>query len=87
MKILDKFGVFALLGAFAALLTAPPAMAGSVEDFYKGRKVTVIISTSPGGGYDTYARLVTRHMARFIPGNPTMVPKNMPGGGHALAGQ
>lgn len=87
MKLSHKFGVLALLGAVAALMAAPPASAGSIEDFYKGRKVTVIISTSPGGGYDAYARLVTRHMARYIPGNPTMVPKNMPGGGHAVAGQ
>jgi tripartite-type tricarboxylate transporter receptor subunit TctC len=56
-----------------------------VEAFYKGRQVTVIISGGVGSTYDLGTRLITRHMARFIPGKPTMVPRAMPGGGHLVA--
>ncbi|MCC6887423.1 MAG: hypothetical protein IT536_02595 [Hyphomicrobiales bacterium] len=51
------------------------------ESFYEGRTINLYIGNSVGGGYDLYARLVARHMARFIPGRPTIVPKNMDGGG------
>jgi tripartite-type tricarboxylate transporter receptor subunit TctC len=59
----------------------PAAYADSVEDFYKGRFVTVLIGTPPGGAYDVSARVLARHMGRFIPGNPSMLPQNMPGAG------
>lgn len=78
---------FALAGALAVALFASTAEAVSVKDFYKGKKVRVIISTSPGGGYDLYARFVTRHMRKFIPGNPKMIAQNMPGAGHRRAAQ
>src|SRR5215472_13487706 len=58
-----------------------PAHADSIEDFYKGRIVTVLIGTPPGGAYDVTARVLARHMGRFIPGNPSMLPQNMPGAG------
>ena len=51
------------------------------EFFYEGRTISLYIGNSVGGGYDLYARLVARHMAKFIPGEPTIVPKNMDGGG------
>jgi tripartite-type tricarboxylate transporter receptor subunit TctC len=70
-----------------AALAVPPAAADPVMDFYKGKQMRVIVSTSPGGGYDLYARFVSRHMEKFIPGNPKIVPQNMPGAGHARAGQ
>lgn len=57
----------------------------SVEDFYRGRTIDLIIGYSPGGGYDHYARLVARFLPRFIPGNPNIVPRNMPGGGTRTA--
>jgi tripartite-type tricarboxylate transporter receptor subunit TctC len=50
-------------------------------DFYSGKSVDLYIGYSAGGGYDIYARLLSRHMGRFIPGNPAIVPKNMPGAG------
>ncbi|MCC2097469.1 MAG: hypothetical protein KDJ29_11295 [Hyphomicrobiales bacterium] len=72
---------FHRLGAIA-LLAAPIAMSGAqAADFYKGRKITMIIPSSAGGGYDTYARLLARHIGRHIPGNPDIVPQNMPGAG------
>jgi len=60
------------------------ALAESVEDFYKGRQVTVIVTGATGSIYDLSARLVTRYMSEFIPGKPTMVVKMMTGGGHLI---
>lgn len=71
-------------GAALATLALCPisvAHAESPADFYKGKNVDLYIGYSAGGGYDVYARLLARHMGRFIPGNPTIVPKNMPGAG------
>ncbi len=73
------------LAAVAALSTPADAAGPSVEEFYKGKRMRVIISTSPGGGYDLYARFISRHMRKFIPGNPKMIAQNMPGAGHRIA--
>ncbi len=68
-------------GALLGALIAQPVAAGSVEDFYKGKTITIYIGYAPGGGYDTYARTVGRHIGRHIPGNPGTVAKNRPGAG------
>jgi len=68
----------------AALFVVAPqaqAQAQSVEEFYTGTDITLYIGFSPGGGYDTYGRLVARHIGKFIPGNPTIIPVNMEGAG------
>jgi tripartite-type tricarboxylate transporter receptor subunit TctC len=72
-----------LILAFAFILAgvASPALADAVEDFYKGRTITVLIGYSPGGSYDSAGRVLARHMGRYIPGNPSLVPQNMPGAG------
>ena len=57
------------------------AQADAISDFYKGKKVTLIISASVGGGYNRYARTVARHLGKYIPGNPAIIAKNMPGAG------
>jgi tripartite-type tricarboxylate transporter receptor subunit TctC len=62
------------------------ARAQSVEDFYKGKSIDLIISFTAGGGYDAYARLVARHLSNHIPGKPNILPRNMPGGGGRVAG-
>ena len=78
-------GYRALAAAVAAALLAgapaPVAWAQSPADFYKGKNVELEIGYSVGGGYDLYARTIARHIGRFIPGNPTVVPKNMEGAG------
>ena len=66
-------------------LGAPSAFADTVEDFYKGKTVTIVTSTGVGGPFDLTARALAKHMVRFIPGRPTMIVRNMPGGGHVLA--
>lgn len=76
---------FGLAAAASLLIGASLAQAQSVADFYKGRQMTFVVSTSSGGGYDAYGRLTSRHMARHIPGNPTIVVRNMPGAAHVLA--
>jgi tripartite-type tricarboxylate transporter receptor subunit TctC len=54
------------------------------ELFYKGKSIRVVIATSAGGGFDTYTRTITRHMSKYIPGNPAFVVENMPGAGHLI---
>ena len=66
------------LSTFAALISGAAA-AQTVADF-KGATIGINIFGSVGGGYDTYGRVLARHYGRLIPGNPTVIPKNMPGG-------
>jgi tripartite-type tricarboxylate transporter receptor subunit TctC len=63
----------------AAMLTPVFAQAQTAADFFKARKMTIVTSASVGGGYDQYARLLSRHMPKHIPGAPSMVVQNMPG--------
>src|SRR5262249_35025511 len=70
-------------GAFAA--TVQHANAQSAADFYKGRTVTMVVSTSSGGGYDTMARAIARHLGKHIAGEPTILVRNMPGAGGITA--
>ena len=70
-----------LFAAALIALSASAAHAAGVEDFYKGRTVSLIIGYSVGGGYDLYGRQVARYLGKHIPGNPTVVPQNMPGAG------
>lgn len=67
----------ALLLVFA--LAAGDLAAETPEDFFRGKTVRLLISSSPGGGYDTYGRMLAKHLARIIPGQPTIVPQNMQG--------
>jgi tripartite-type tricarboxylate transporter receptor subunit TctC len=51
------------------------------KPFFQGKHVRLVVAYSPGGGYDTYARLIARHLSKHIPGNPNIIVQNMPGGG------
>jgi len=62
------------------------ASAQSVEQFYKGRSITMLVGTAPGGINDISARLVAKHLGRFIPGNPAIVVQNNPGAGGLITG-
>ena len=66
------------LAAVAGLAT--PTTAQSVEEFYRGKQISLAIGTSPGGDYDLRGRMLARYMGKYIPGNPTIVPRNMPAG-------
>ncbi len=71
----------------ATVLAAPPvASADPVAEFYKGKTVEIIVGSAVGGGFDAYARFLSRHISRHIPGNPSAIVKNMPGAGGMIAG-
>src|SRR4051794_19738003 len=70
----------ALAAPVIAAFVALSARADPVEDFYRGKQIRIVIRAAPGGNYDLYSRLLARHIVRFIPGNPTTIPVNMPGG-------
>jgi tripartite-type tricarboxylate transporter receptor subunit TctC len=74
-------GIAALLTLTSAFACGSSAAQQSAADFYKGRQIDMYIGTPTGGGYDQYGRLLGRHMSRHIPGNPTIVYRNMPAGG------
>jgi tripartite-type tricarboxylate transporter receptor subunit TctC len=73
--------LIAVCGVAGSVLA--PAQAQQGADFYKGKTVTYIVSTAPGGGYDTYGRLVAEYMQKYLPGS-TFVVRNMPGAGHVI---
>jgi tripartite-type tricarboxylate transporter receptor subunit TctC len=75
----------AVAAVSALVLGGLPARADEVADFYRGRQVDVIVGYGPGGGYDIYARLLARHLGRFIPGAPDVIVRNMPGAGSLRA--
>ena len=93
MHILDNHanigGVFVNIWKMVCVvmigLIGGPAFAADVAEFYKGKTVNLIVGYGPGGGYDLYARLLARHMAHRIPGNPTITVQNMPGAGSMRA--
>jgi tripartite-type tricarboxylate transporter receptor subunit TctC len=66
----------------SGMLTALPAAAQSaLPEFYKNRNIELFISSGPGGGYDAHARILARHMGKYIPGNPAIIAKNLEGAG------
>src|SRR6266545_431924 len=70
----------ALAVVIAALAASASAAAQeAVEQFFRGKSINLYIGSSAGGGYDTYARVLARHVGKYIPGHPTVVPQNMPG--------
>ena len=72
------------VAALSALFLGP-ARAASVEEFYKGRTVFVLVGYGAGGGYDLYARVLAKHIGKYIPGHPVLVVQNMPGAGSLKA--
>jgi tripartite-type tricarboxylate transporter receptor subunit TctC len=65
-----------------ALMAALPA---SAQDFYKGKTIVLIVGTAAGGGFDTYSRMLARHLGKYLPGNPNTTVQNMPGAGQLIA--
>lgn len=70
-----------MVAAIAASMTG----SAHAQEFYKGRNVTMLIPSSAAGGYDTYARLLARHLGKHLPGKPDVIPQNMPGAGGKVA--
>lgn len=82
MPIGNKVGFLCLL---PMLFICIEARSQTVEQFYAGKQVSMIIYTAAGGTYDVYARLLSRHMPNHLPGNPRFIPKNMTGAGGITA--
>ncbi len=76
-KLIGTLGVVLLFPSLSGAAIA----ADAVEAFYKGKQITMIIAGGAGGGYDTYARTFARHYGKHVPGNPVIVPKNIPAAG------
>ena len=85
MPHLGRIGRAALILAALAIAPATQSHADAVADFYKGKDLRMVVSTTAGTGYDTYARAVARHLPRHMPGGPTIVVQNMPGAGGITA--
>ncbi len=71
--------------AIACVILGGPAQAQSVEEFYRGRQVQLLIGFPVSNAYDTYGRAVARHLGKHIPGSPTVIPVNRPGAGSLTA--
>lgn len=76
---------YACLAVLGSVASGAPALADPVADFYRGKSVTMVISSSAGGGYDALSRTISRHIGKHIPGQPNIVPRNMPGAGGIVA--
>jgi tripartite-type tricarboxylate transporter receptor subunit TctC len=83
-EISMKAGAFLIASAIAGVF-ASTAHAQDEAKFYEGKQVRMIIRSGVGGGYDLYSRMLARHIGKHIPGNPAIVPINMPGGGGIVA--
>ncbi len=70
-----------LLTVALAASASAPAVGQTPAEFYKGRNITILVGFSPGGGYDQYARVLSRHMGRHVPGAPDVIVQNLPGAG------
>ena len=77
-RLMRRASFLSVVALLVALFSAGGACAQSTESF-SGKTIRLYIGTGPGGGYDTYGRLVARHIGRQLPGNPAVVPQNMPG--------
>jgi tripartite-type tricarboxylate transporter receptor subunit TctC len=85
MRRTGRTTAIALAALLAATSAPAAAKAEAVADFYKGKTVSLIAGFPPGGGYDTYVRVLARHYGRFLPGQPSVVASNMPGAGSLTA--
>ncbi len=74
---------FVLAVTVMSFFAASPQVFGA--EYYEGKTVRINVGSSPGGGFDTYARLVARHLSKHIPGNPSVIVENMPGAGGMIA--
>jgi tripartite-type tricarboxylate transporter receptor subunit TctC len=76
----------AIGAAIAVTVCATPAAADSVADFYKGKTISIVMGTGPGGSFDLYGRTIASYLSRHIPGNPSIIVEHMPGAGGVIAG-
>src|SRR5215510_1634269 len=81
-----RLPIFVALAAAAVVaILASPVRSETAEEFFRGKQIQIIIGYNPGGPYDVYSRLAATLLPKYIPGNPRIVPQNMPGVGSAKA--
>ncbi len=83
MKLRNSLCAVTLVAALGLTTTSSPA-AQQVKDLaahFNSEPVTIIVGSAPGGGYDTFARMVARYSGKYLPGNPKFIVQNIPGGG------
>lgn len=78
--MLGRTGVVVFLTVLVLLLSGARTLFPQ-EPFYKGKTLTFIVGATPGGGFDSYTRIIARYMSKYIPGNPNIIVQNMPGAG------
>jgi tripartite-type tricarboxylate transporter receptor subunit TctC len=71
--------------AAVAVMGATPAAADAVAEFYKGKTLSILMGTGPGGSFDPYGRTIAQHLSKHIPGNPNIIVEHMPGAGGVIA--
>ena len=74
-----------LISMIAAVFFSAAAADSATQDFYKGKTLRIVVGSSAGGGFDTYTRVIARHIGRHLPGNPAIIVQNMPGAGQLIA--
>lgn len=85
VRVLVAGAAFFIVGMLMVAGSQPAWAQKSVEDFYKGKNVDMVIGYAPGGGYDLYARMVAQFIGNHIPGKPNIIARNMPGAGSRTA--
>ena len=81
-----KFGLRVFILEFASLIFLMTPSTGAERAFYQGKNVNFVINFAAGGPTDIEGRIVARHLARHIPGQPTLIPQNMAGAGGVTGG-
>jgi tripartite-type tricarboxylate transporter receptor subunit TctC len=85
MKSLTALAVTGLAGIVGMTMGASVVQADAISDFYKKSRMRIVVGSTSGGGYDSYARTLARHLGRNIPGNPSVLVQNRPGAGGVVA--
>jgi len=85
MALLRNHALFVSMIALTTAFLPQLVHAQSIEKFYAGKQIVINVGSSPGGGYDGLARLMARHIGKFIPGKPSAIVQNMPGAGGLVA--
>lgn len=81
----SKNSCLIMIVAVGFVLSLPPSPAIAQESFFQGKTARIVVGFAAGGGFDTYARAISRHMSKHIPGNPTIIVENMAGAGSLIA--
>ena len=80
-----RIALFTLAVALCVGLHLGTTAQGATAPFYEGKTIKIVVGLNPGGGFDTFARILARHLPQYIPGKPRFIVQNMPGAGSLVA--